>query len=91
MKNIFNGIAHDAALEMGKLTHLTYDLREKRKLILAQHGVQDEVQLLEAICAGTIPEHPGYEHYLAARILDETRHEARAVLVEKIEASRKSS
>jgi hypothetical protein len=90
MKNIFDGIAHDAALEMGKLTHLTYDLRENRKLVLAQYGVQDEAELLSAICAGTIPEHPGYEHYLAARILEETRAEARRILAEKIEESRKS-
>lgn len=90
MKNIFNGIANDAALEMGKLTHLTYELRENRKRVLAQHCVQDEAELLSAICAGTIPEHPGYEHYLAACILDETREEARSVLAEKIEESRKS-
>lgn len=77
-------------MEMGKLTHLTYDLRENRKLVLAQHDVRDEAELLSAIRAGTIPEHPGYEHYLAACILEETREEARSILVEKIEESRKS-
>lgn len=91
MKNIFNGIAHDAALEMGKLTHLTYDLRENRKLILARYGLQHEAELLNAIHAGTVPEHPGYEHYLAATILDETREDARALLAEKIASSRRSS
>ncbi len=77
MKNYFEGLDQDDAELIESLSRLTYILRENRKLLLEQHGVEDEQALLDKITAGEIPEHPAYENYLSARILAETRHAIR--------------
>ena len=54
-------------------------------------GDVGQVDLLEPAAAlvpglvpGAIDEHPAYEHYLAARILADTRETVRAVLAERL-------
>lgn len=77
MKNFFEGFDYDDAELIESLSLLTYELRENRKLLLEQHGVEDEEALLDKITAGEIAEHPAYEHYLSARILVATRNAVR--------------
>ncbi len=77
MKNYFEGFDYNDAELIESLSMLTYELRENRKLLLEQHGVEDEETLLGKITAGEIAEHPAYEHYLSARILVATRNAVR--------------
>lgn len=77
MKNYFEGFDYNDAELIESLSLLTYELRENRKLLLEQHGVEDEETLLGKITAGEIAEHPAYEHYLSARILVATRNAVR--------------
>lgn len=55
-----------------------YVLRESRKGLLSQYGVEDETALLEKIKNGALPEHPAYDHYLGALIIEQTRQHVRA-------------
>lgn len=84
MVDFFEGVAPELAEEIQNLSRLTYQLRENRKAILDGYGVTDEAALLECIRTGSATEHPGYEHYLAARILDGTREAVRSALAERL-------
>lgn len=88
MVDFFEGVAPELAEEIQNLSRLTYQLRENRKAILDGYGVADEAALLECIRTGSATEHPGYEHYLAARILDGTREAVRSALAERLEDAR---
>lgn len=80
MKSYFEGLDQDDAEMIESLSRLTYVLRENRKQLLEQHGVEGEQALLDKIASGEIEEHPAYEHYLSARILDATRNTIREEL-----------
>lgn len=80
MKSYFEGLDQDDAELIESLSRVTYILRENRKALLEQHGVDDEQALLDKITSGEIAEHPAYEHYLSARILVDTRDAVRAEL-----------
>lgn len=80
MDDFFRNLDPDSALEAGQLARLAYELREHRRVVLQAHDAADEAVLLERIRAGAVDEHPGYESYLAARILDDTHAAARAAL-----------
>jgi len=54
-----------------------YRLRESRKALLNQYGVSDEARLLDKIGAGEEREHPAYEHYLSALIMEQGRLQLR--------------
>lgn len=88
MTDFFEGLDYEVAEEIQNLSHLTYQLRENRKAILDAYGVADEAALLDHIRTGAVAEHPGYEHYLAARILDDTRETVRGVLAERLAEAR---
>jgi hypothetical protein len=49
--------------------------------LLKQYDVSDEQQLLERIRSGEIAEHPAYEHYLSALILEQGRQQLREELL----------
>lgn len=55
-----------------------YALRESRKHILKTYAVDGEAALLEQIRNGELDEHPAYEHYLSALIVEQTRQVVRA-------------
>lgn len=88
MTEFFEGLDYEIAEEIEGLSRLAYQLRENRKAILDGYGVADEATLLECIRAGSATEHPGYEHYLAARILDGTRDAVRSALAERLKEVR---
>lgn len=54
-----------------------YSLRESGKELLRQHGVDNPAALLEKIRRGELAEHPAYEHYLSALIIDRMRMQIR--------------
>jgi len=89
MANFFENLEQDAATELELLSRLIYELRENHRAVLQPYGAADAAALLRHIQDGEVAEHPAYEHYLAARILADTRETARTVLAERLnEANR---
>jgi deferrochelatase/peroxidase EfeB len=89
MPEFFESVPFETATEIEQLAKLGYELRENRQAVLQFHEVADEAALLQKIQAGAVAEHPAYEHYLAARILADTRETVRATLAERLkEANR---
>lgn len=77
MADFFVNMEPRQAQELQLLSRLAYDLRESRAGLLRHYEVGDEAALLERIVRGDLAEHPAYEHYLAARVLEHTRQAAR--------------
>ena len=86
MSNFFEQLPLDASEQLELLSRLVFELRENRKQVLQQHGVDSEADLLDLVRSGAVSEHPGYDHYLAARVLAATqlamRNQLRAITVE---------
>jgi hypothetical protein len=80
MSDFFRNVPNEAVLQIDTLSGLLYDLREDRKRVLAEYRADSEQQLLGRIVTGEVDEHPAYEHYLAAKILAETRETVREQL-----------
>lgn len=87
MAHFFDHLDPDAAAELEQLSRLIHELRAHRNAVLQAHGANDEADLLERIRGGAIAEHPAYEHYLAARILADTREAARAAVAGRLRAA----
>lgn len=60
-----------------------YRLRESRKALLKQYDTEDEPQLLDRIRSGAVAEHPAYEHYLGALVIEQGRMQLREELLER--------
>lgn len=61
-----------------------YTLRESRKALLRQYGVADEEALLGKITRDEPAGAATYEHYLAARIIEQTRQQLREDLLARM-------
>lgn len=90
MADFFKDLEYGTALEIEQLSRLTYELRENRTAVLTQYDAHDAAALLEQIGSGAVAEHPGYEHYLAARILEQTRDAARTLMADKLKETKRS-
>lgn len=77
MSNPFETLPFELAEQLEALSRLAFELRENAKQLLAQHGVDNPQSLLEALQSGQLDEHPGYEHYLSASILESARQVVR--------------
>lgn len=86
MSNFFEKLPFEAAQELEQLSRIAFELREGRKRLLQQHDADSEEALLALVSRGAVAEHPGYDHYLGARILSRTqqavRKQLQAVMVE---------
>lgn len=86
MSNFFEKLPFEAAQELEQLSRIAFELREGRKRLLQQHDADSEEALLALVSRGAVAEHPGYDHYLGARILSMTqqavRQQLQAVMVE---------
>lgn len=80
MQNFYQDLPLEAAESMERLSRLMYELRDNRARLLEQYGVTDEDALLALVRQGRIAEHPGYDHYLAACVLADTRDTVREQL-----------
>lgn len=90
MANFFENLAYDTAMELELLSKLIHELRENQRVVLQPYDAVDEAALLQHIQDGAVAEHPAYEHYLAARILADTRETVRSVVAERLnEVNRK--
>lgn len=85
MANFFENIEPETAEEIDQLSRLIYELRENHNRVLSPYGAEDGAALLQRIQDGAVAEHPAYEHYLAARILADTRETVREVLRERLQ------
>jgi hypothetical protein len=61
-----------------------YLLRESRKTLLKAYGVDQESMLLERIKCKEVAEHPAYDHYLSALIMEQMRMQVRADMLAKL-------
>jgi hypothetical protein len=84
MADFYSNLDGALAIEVEQLSRLVYELREHRRSVLGAFNATDEAELLSRIEASELDEHPAYEHYLAARILADTRETARALMAEKL-------
>lgn len=84
MANFFENLDPETADELEQLSRLNYELRENQRALLSAYGADSDAALLRLIQDGAIAEHPAYEHFLAARILAETRATVRALLDERL-------
>lgn len=84
MADFFENLDPQTADEIERLSRLNYELRENRQALLDLYGADSDIALLRLIQDGAIAEHPAYEHFLAARILAETRATVRALLDERL-------
>jgi hypothetical protein len=86
VSNFYGSLPLEAAQQLEQLSRLAFELRENRKELLQQHGVDSEDALLALVCSGAVAEHPGYDHYLGAQVISATRAAVRsqlqAVLIE---------
>ena len=64
-----------------------YRLRESRKAVLQRYAVQSEAELLLHIKQARVAEHPAYELYLSALILEQCRMQIRAEMMQHFESS----
>jgi hypothetical protein len=80
MDSFFANLPFEKAAELAQLSQLMLELRNHRNAVLGHHGTADEAALLSRIESSAVDEHPAYEHYLAARILADTREAARSAL-----------
>jgi hypothetical protein len=61
-----------------------YQLRESRKAVLQRYAVGNEAELLTKIRQAAVAEHPAYELYLSALILEQTRMQIRAEMLAQL-------
>ena len=64
-----------------------YRLRESRKTVLQRYRVHSETELLMHIQQARVPEHPAYELYLSALILEQSRLQIRAEMVQQFDSA----
>lgn len=85
MHSFYDNLPLEPALEIERLSRLLYELRENRATVLAPWAAADEAALLARIVAGEIEPHPAYDHYLAARILSDTRESVRRAISNQLQ------
>ena len=90
MANFFENLDPETADELEQLSRLNYELRENRRALLGAYDADGDAALLRLIEDGAVAEHPAYEHFLAARILAETRETVRALLDERLKEVNRS-
>lgn len=90
MDPIYGSLGPDDALEIEKLARLLYEVRSARDEVFARLGATDDAQALASIIGGNIPEHPGYEDYVSARILAGLTSQIRAELATRLEEAQNS-
>jgi hypothetical protein len=88
MESFYQNVPPEAAAEIEQITRLMYEIRCARDEVLSRLGATDTARALERIVTGELPEHPGYEDYLSARILADLHGQVRADLAARIEEVR---
>lgn len=71
MDSFFDGMDAQVAGDMAAVSRHMYDLREARKRVLAEFACENADAMIAAVHDGRLPEHPGYDGWLAARLMQE--------------------
>lgn len=74
MRTFFENVDPRAASTISDVSSRMFNLRERRKRLLADAGCGDADEILTAVREGRLPEHPGYDAWLAARLIEEREH-----------------
>lgn len=69
MRAFFENVDPRAASAISDVSRRMFDLRERRKRLLENMGCSHADEVLSAVREGDLPEHPGYDAWLAARLL----------------------
>ena len=80
MDPFFTGIEPVVATRMAGLSRQMFELRERHKELLEQLDCEDADAVLAAVREGRLPEHPGYEAWLALELMRERQQAARELL-----------
>ena len=73
MSSFFENIPYEDAEQIDRTIKFMYELRESRQRLLEQHGVESEDQIKQSLVEMRVAEHPTYEDYLSASILEKAR------------------
>lgn len=87
MEPLYDALEPEQASDVAQLARLMYETREHRRQILEEYHSNDADELIarvRALAAAGEAEHPAYEHYLAVRVLDDTRSAARALMAARL-------
>ena len=77
MQPFYDNLSREDVDTLDRLARLLLELRDSRAALLARHNAASETELLEAIRRGGVREHPAYEDYLGAMIIDQMREAIR--------------
>jgi hypothetical protein len=80
MKAFFDGVDPRAASTIAAVSRRMFDMRGWRKRLLADAGCGDADGVLRAVREGSLPEHPGYEAWLASQLAAERERTLHATL-----------
>ncbi len=80
MDNFYENLAPEDIQILDSLSKLLIELRESRAALLDHYEVTDDSMLLEKIRTGDVEEHPAYEVYLGAKLIESTREAVRKEL-----------
>ena len=80
MVQFFDRLDMDDAERIEQLSRLMYELRTNLKVLLDRHGAVDPADLLAKILACRCDEHPAYEDYLGAQMIEAYRETVREEL-----------
>jgi len=69
MRAFFENVDPRVASAISDVSRRMFDLRERRKRLLEDTGCGDADEILAAVRDGSLPEHPGYDAWLAVRLI----------------------
>ncbi|WP_201313558.1 hypothetical protein [Dyella sp. EPa41] len=80
MRAFFENVDPRAATAISDVSRRMFDLRERCKRLLGETGCGEADEILAAVREGSLPEHPGYDAWLAARLLGDRERALQATL-----------
>ena len=69
MRAFFENVDPRAASAISDVSRRMFDLRERRKRLLEDTGCSNAGEILAAVREGSLPEHPGYDAWLAVGLI----------------------
>ncbi|MFC4527148.1 hypothetical protein ISN76_10620 [Dyella halodurans] len=81
MGSFFDYVEPQAASDIADLSRRMYEVREARKRLFIEAACLDADAMLAAVRDGRLPEHPGYEGWLAAQLMREHEQALEAALL----------
>ena len=80
MANFYDNLSPEDVEVLDKLSMLLIELKESRGELLDRYKTESDQDLLANIKSGAVDEHPGYEDYLGAKIIHQSREDIRSDL-----------